>query len=145
MTILRKAAEMFFGPKTWGEFEAPARNLDIFHEDVDLEDTDDDEDDLDAWDSRDEYGYADDFLGDETWEDQKGMETLKANLRLPLDWYLIKVVNFDSHKLQEVMGWLAENCTGQFRRVNWSSGCSTKIGVAFENSTDAIFFKLRWR
>lgn len=100
----------------------------------------------DAWEATEEYGYADDhFTGTESWEDQKGMEMIKKGLSIPTSWYLMKIVNFNAKKLQEMEQWLVDNCTASYRRVNWGGGCTTKIGVAFQSEHDAIFYKLRWR
>jgi hypothetical protein len=104
------------------------------------------EDDLDVWDATDEYGYADgEIVGTEEWEDQKGMEALKLSLKLDPKWFLVKVVNFNSGSLAEQIEWLKDNCGGHYKRVGWSSGCSTKVGIAFERPNDAFFYKLRWR
>lgn len=99
----------------------------------------------DAWEAYD-YGYADsDFVGTETWEDQAGMRELKSYLEIPESWYLMKVVRFDYRKLQDIESWLRDNCMSAFKRVGWSSGCSTKVGIAFENQHDAIMYTLRWK
>ncbi len=114
----------------------------------DLDDFDDEDEVLDPWEETAEYGYADEtVIGTDTWEDQAGMVALKEYLKLPEDWYLIKVINFGrpGRSLKEIEEWLAENCDYGFRRVGWSSSCTTKVGVAFENSNEAFFFKLRWR
>ena len=102
---------------------------------------------VDVWDdSESEWGYADaHFTGTEVWEDQTGMELLKKQLKLDPGWYLMKLVSFDHKKLIEMEQWLGENCMKQFRRVGWSSNCTTKVGVAFESELDAVFFRLRWR
>jgi hypothetical protein len=110
----------------------------------------DDEDDLDEdpWAETTDYGYADGtIIGNDAWEDQAGMLELKASLKIPDDWYLVKVVNFylPGRSLREMEEWLAQNCLADFKRVGWTSGCSTKVGVAFENGNDAFFFKMRWR
>lgn len=100
----------------------------------------------DEWDASHDYGYADATLvGTDTWEDQAGMEEIKKYLRIPKDWYLLKVVNFDHTKLLAMEQWLKDNCQHEYRRVGWSSGCSTKVGVAFSNMNDAFFYKMRWR
>lgn len=108
----------------------------------------------DAWDSDAEHGYADyRIVGTDRWEDEHGIAELRASLKIPDDWYLVKVVNFyDAHEsggarvsLQVIERWLADNCTHPYRRVGWSSGCSTKVGVAFESQNEAFFFHMRWR
>lgn len=116
--------------------------------DLDDEDFDDEDENLDPWVSTDDYGYADaTIIGTDTWEDQAGLAELKAYLKLPEEWFLVKVVNFGraGRTLDEMMEWLAENCVHPYQRVGWSSSCSTKVGVAFENTNEAFFFKLRWR
>lgn len=73
------------------------------------------------------------------------MEALLRILKLPEDWLLVKLVNFSATTLIEVEDWLRENCQRPYKRVGWSEACSTKVGVAFENATEAVLFKLRWR
>ena len=110
-------------------------------------DEDDEFDDLDPWVSTDDYGYADaTIIGTDTWEDQAGLAELKAYLKLPEDWFLVKVVNFGraGRTLKEMEEWLAENCLKPYRRVGWSSSCSTKVAVGFSDPNEAFFFKLRW-
>lgn len=107
----------------------------------------------DVWDDGD-YGYADyRLVGSDHWEDPKGIQALKESLKIPDSWFLVKVVNFydadpsgDARRsLQVIEAWLAEHCLHPYRRVGWSSGCSTKVGVAFENQNEAFFFHMRWR
>jgi hypothetical protein len=93
-----------------------------------------------------EYGYTDsNFVGTEKWEDQAQMASLKATLKIDPSWYLMKVIRFDVKKLQEIEVWLADTCMGQHKRVGWSSGCSTTVGIAFEYQHDAIMYTLRWK
>ena len=59
----------FFAFKTQGKVQTK--------ELYDIDDADD------VW-APDEYGFSDGgFLGEDTWEDQKGMEELKKNLKIP--------------------------------------------------------------
>lgn len=103
----------------------------------------------DVWDSHDDFGYADmNFLGSETWEDTEGYKQIAVKQGIPDSWFVMKVVNFSwtgDRTLKAIEAWLEENCKGQFKRFGWTSNCSTKVGVAFENMLDATYFKLRWR
>lgn len=111
------------------------------------EDFEDDDDDLDVW-APDEWGYADMLVGKDTWEDQAGMEAIKRQLKIPDEWYLIKVVNFSysgDRSLAKIEEWLKANCRYEYRRVGWSSNCTTKVGIAFAHPYDATLFKLKWR
>lgn len=99
---------------------------------------DDDDDD-------DELYDPEDFLGDEDWEDPVGMERIKAARQIPETWHLVKVVNFDWRMLDEIDEWCQEHCRGEYKRIGWSSDCSTKVAVCFVDHLDAIYFKLRWR
>jgi hypothetical protein len=73
------------------------------------------------------------------------MAALKTQLKVPDSWYLLKVIRFDAKRLQDIESWLGDNCMAGFRRVGWSSSCSTKVGIAFENQHDAIMYTLRWK
>lgn len=100
----------------------------------------------DEWDLTGEHGYADaTFMGTETWEDQKQLESIKRMKKIPDHWYLTKIRNFDGRKLQDMQTWLETNCQQRFQRVGWSSGCSTTVGIAFESTNDAFFYRMRWR
>lgn len=68
-----------------------------------------------------------------------------VNSRYP-GWYLVRITGFIASTFNEMLPWLEENTKfGQFKRVGWSSGCSSSVGVIFENGKDAMIFKLRWR
>lgn len=93
-----------------------------------------------------EYGYTDShFVGTETWEDQKQYDSVRRTRGLPDSWYVMKITRFDSQKLIQIMEWLKDNCVAKYERVGWSSGCSTTVGIAFENQHDAIMYTLRWK
>lgn len=93
-----------------------------------------------------EYGYADqNFVGIDTFEDEKGMAEILKRTGLPEDWIVVKVVNFTDASLKVQKAWLEENCEGAFKRVNWAEGCSTKLAVGFELGEDAVLYRLRWR
>lgn len=102
----------------------------------------------DPWDCEADWGYADArVVGTDRWEDEEGMKALRASLKIPEDWFLVKVINFGlpGRSLKEIEAWLSENALGEYRRVGWSSNCTTKVGIGFAEQNDAFFFHLRWR
>lgn len=108
------------------------------------------EDDLDLLEDEDEFEddefIDEDFLGgEEEWEDLPGMEAILAAKCIPTNWHVVKVINFWTKDMKEMDEWLKENCSSPYERFGWRSSCSTKVGVAFSNITDAVLFKLRWR
>jgi hypothetical protein len=106
----------------------------------DLYDDDDDFDDGDV-----EEGAYEQLVVNDGWEDQVGMTILKEHLKIPNDWYLVRITGFDKRKMDEVDEWLKENCNKKYKRLGWASGCSSKVGVAIEDGMEAMFFKLRWQ
>lgn len=101
---------------------------------IDPEEGDEEEDDDNDY---------DDFFEEDTWEDEAGMVELKARLKVPESWYFVKCVNYSS--FTDVREWCDENCYGVWQKFGWSSGCASKVGVAFALAVDAAMFKLRWR
>lgn len=68
-----------------------------------------------------------------------------VNAKYP-GWYLVRMTGFIASTFTEMLPWLEENVKfGQFKKVGWSDGCSSSVGVVFENGKDAMMFKLRWR
>jgi hypothetical protein len=62
------------------------------------------------------------------------------------DWYLVRVTGFIAATFMQMKPWLDSNVKfGQYKKVGWDSGCSSSVGVVFENPKDAMMFKLRWR
>jgi hypothetical protein len=103
---------------------------------------------FDPWTCEGEHGYADyRVVGTDVWEDQAGMEAIKVSQNIPEAWFLVKVVRFgiQGRSLAEIDAWLKEFCAHPYRRVGWSSSCTTKVGIAFESQHDAFYFHLRWR
>ncbi|MFP5432709.1 MAG: hypothetical protein ACLGIM_06265 [Alphaproteobacteria bacterium] len=90
----------------------------------------------------DDEDFDEDFLGEDEWEDLYGFQHAKA--KLPENWHLIKVENFQGQTLAEMDEWLSENCRWEYRRVGWSSGCAYTVAVGFEHHRDAVHFRLRW-
>jgi hypothetical protein len=100
------------------------------------DDFDDDDDFLDD---------ADDFFEEDEFEDQAGMEWIKKDQKIPDEWIIVKVIDFNANLLTQIDEWLMENCHNTYKRIGWRSNCSTKVGVAFADPTDSILFKMRWR
>lgn len=101
----------------------------------------------DPWECHGDYGYADrTVIGTDTFEDPVGMEKLKRELKLDPSWHLVKCRNFGGpgRTLTDMEEWLKEFTNRPYRRVGWTSGCSTKVGVAFEDGVDAVYFKMVW-
>lgn len=93
-----------------------------------------------------DYDDLEDFMEDDEdlFEDQEGLKLLKERLRIPEPWFLVKVFNFHGRTLVQMDEWLRCHARGEYKRMGWSTGCSTKVGVAFEDPTDAVYFKLSW-
>ena len=101
----------------------------------------------DPWECEGDYGYADaTVVGVDTFEDREGMEKLKASLKIDPSWHLVKCRNFGGPEraLSDMEAWLKEYTNGEYRRVGWTSGCSTKVAVAFADGVDAVYFKMVW-
>ena len=97
-----------------------------------------DEDDID-----DDDDYIDyDMLTTDQWEDQPAYQKIKKEM--PKGWVIVKVVNFGFRSLDQMKTWLKDNCKSKYKQVGFHSGCSYNVGVQFEDSVDAIMFKLRW-
>lgn len=105
------------------------------------EDNIDDDDDFDAYDDEDDYDYE--LLNEDEWEDHPGYQRIKA--AMPPGWYIVKLINFSWRDMAEMDQWCADNCRAAYKRVGFTSGCSTKVAVQFEDLVDATYFKLRWR
>lgn len=61
-------------------------------------------------------------------------------------WFLVRMFGFTWQSMGEIKEWCTNNTKfGAWEAVGWSGGCSTSVGVVFENSKDAMMFKLRWR
>ena len=102
-----------------------------------LEEVEDDTDELDDGDDESE------LMTDDSWEDHPGFIALKA--KMPAGWHIVKIINYTYALLQEIDQWLKNECRAKYKRVGFSSGCSTKVAVEFEDLVDATMFKLRWR
>lgn len=101
---------------------------------IETNDDDLDEEDEDDFDEM----WEDDDWGDEAWE-------AMVRRRHP-GWYFVKLTNMSWSRFKEIEAWCKSNVKyGGHANVDWTSGCSTKYGVAFESGKDAMMFKLRWR
>lgn len=98
---------------------------------IDIEE--DDDEDL-------EYDELGDYEAE--WEDEKRHQELLA--KMPNGWYMIKVINFNAKKLNDIDEWMKENCHGKYERVGFRSNCAYSVGVQFENAKDAVLFRLMW-
>lgn len=101
-----------------------------------------DDDDLEDEDEDDDYDYGD-LLGEDEWEDHPAAKKLYADM--PKGWVMVKVVDWNIHRMSSVENWLKDNCRAQFAKVGFRSGCSYNVAVQFEDVVDATMFKLRWR
>jgi hypothetical protein len=101
-----------------------------------VEDIDDDDEE---YDEEDDYEI---YMGHDNWEDQPGYQLLLA--AMPKGWHMVKVVRFNFGSLTNLEEWLSSECIGRYKRVGFTSGCSTKVAIQFENHVDASFFRLRW-
>lgn len=101
--------------------------------DIDVEDDDDDDD----------YFDDGDLLGEDQWEDNPGYLALKA--AMPTGWSMVKVVNFTHRSMKEIEEWLIKECRASYEKVGFRSSCSYNVAVQFEDSVDAMMFKMRWR
>ena len=84
----------------------------------------------------------DDFMEEDTWNDQEGMKLAMENLLVPPEWTAIHVTDFKH--VEEIDTWLKENMSAPYKRFGWYSACNHNVGVAFESIMDAILFKMRW-
>jgi hypothetical protein len=57
---------------------------------------------------------------------------------------MVKIIHFNYGRLTDMEEWVKEESIGRFKRVNFTSGCSTKIAFQFELPVDAVMFKLKW-
>jgi len=101
-----------------------------------LEEDDEDEDYEDE-----DYPYG--LLREDLWEDQPGYQKILA--KLPKGWLIVKLINFNWRDMSEMRQWCKDNCRASYKEVGFTSGCSTKVAVQFEDLVDATYFKLRWR
>ncbi len=101
---------------------------------------DEDEDEDEDGDLVDYYG---DLLSADQWEDHPAAKKLYDEM--PKGWLMVKVIDFTARSFSEIETWLKENCRAQFKKVGFKSGCSYNVAVQFEDTVDAIMFKLRWR
>lgn len=83
----------------------------------------------------------DDFFDEEEWEDAAAVKAIKE--KLP-GWKIMKIGYFHNPRIKEIEEWCSSTCQDEWKRIGWSSGCSTTVGVAFKNIQDAIYYKLRW-
>lgn len=97
----------------------------------------------DEYDDEDDYGDYGDLLSEDQWDNSPKAQALIA--AMPKGWVMVKAVNFTYGSLSQMDAWLKQNSKGHYKRVGFSSGCSTNVGVQFENYVDAVMFKLRWR
>jgi hypothetical protein len=100
-------------------------------------DEDDDDDDYE------DYSDNGEFLSEDEWEDNPHARKLYD--AMPKGWAMVKVVNFTHRTTSEMEEWLKTNCRADYERVGFRSGCSYNVAVQFEDTVDAIMFKLRWR
>ena len=97
---------------------------------------------FDWGDALDDDDYDELFGEDDEWEDSAYLQKLKADM--PEGWLMIKINNFTPKKLSEIDEWCKANACGQYKRVGWSSNCAYSVAMQFENSKDAVLFKLMW-
>ena len=90
--------------------------------------------------TEEDYDDYDELVGTDEWEDQEAYSEIME--RMPNGWYMIKVSNFNSKKLQEIDEWCSENCRAEYKRIGWSSGCAYTVAVQFSESCDAVYFRL---
>jgi hypothetical protein len=58
-----------------------------------------------------------------------------------VSWILIKMACYGASDLKKAEDWCRENITSDmWKRVGWSSGCSTRVGLGFADRTDAALF-----
>ncbi|CAM6055297.1 unnamed protein product [Sphagnum tenellum] len=89
----------------------------------------------------DEDDDFDDLLGEfDEWEDDAALERLKE--KMPAGWYMVKVTNYTAGKLKDIDEWCELNCCGEYKRVGFTSGCAYMVAVQFEESRDAVLYKL---
>lgn len=79
---------------------------------------------------------------DDDWDESAMLPEILA--KHPEFSHLVRLRGFTLDTLREVDAWLPSSCKAAFRRIGWSSGCSTSVGVLFVDITDALMFKLRW-
>lgn len=85
----------------------------------------------------------DDLLGeDDEWEDEEAYN--KIIERMPNGWYMIKITNFTAKKLRDIAEWCSTNMIGEYKEVNWRTGCAYSVAMQFAESKDAVLFKLMW-
>ena len=84
----------------------------------------------------------DDFLEDDEWEDSVAFNRYKS--QMPEGWTMLKLPSFTSSSMLQIEKWLVDNCQKTFKKVGWHTGCAYSVAVQFEDTQDAILFKLRW-
>ena len=75
------------------------------------------------------------------WEDSNFPEHIKK--KFP-GYTLVKMSRYNADIMKEMMSFLEEYCENPFERVGWYSNCAYSVGVAFEDSDDALQFVLRY-
>jgi len=112
-------------------FIKPEQNPNLVSQQVNiLDDIEEDEDD-----------EFDDLLGEfDEWEDEEALERFKD--KMPAGWYMVKVTNYTATKLKDIDEWCQLNCRGEYKRVGFTSNCAYMVAVQFEDSRDAVLFKL---
>lgn len=107
-----------------------------------IEEDEDEDEDEDEW-APGEYGYST-FIGTDKWEDQKQLQQIKAQKNIPESWYIIKIVDFSAGSFTQMIEWCEQNCSHQYQKVGWSTGCSRTVGMAIEDEFEALMFKMRF-
>lgn len=83
------------------------------------------------------------LVGNDRWEDVAAAQRIMAALP---GWKLIRIIRAASYgqTLIEMEEFCRENCRDEWKRVGWSSGCSSTVGMAFKDTVDAVLFRLRF-
>lgn len=97
----------------------------------------------------DEEDDDDDYLdilldddADEDWDDSVMLPNILKNH--PEFEHILRIRAFSATTLRDIDEWLSDNCREAYKRIGWSAGCSSSVGVLFSDITDALLFKLRW-
>lgn len=89
-----------------------------------------------------EYGYNGTLVEDDVWEDHLKYQGIRD--KFPTQ-HILKVSGYTGRNFSELDEWLSENCRAEYRRVGWSSGCSTTVAVVFWNHIDAVLYRMTWQ
>lgn len=79
---------------------------------------------------------------EDDWEDTQAIAAERA--KLP-GWFFMKIEGYVPQTFPKIEKWCLENCTHDFKKIGWHSGCSYTVAIAFEHWQDAMLYKLTFQ